>query len=339
MKKFRYGIIGCGAAGKVQAFHFSKHPSVNPVFCVDSDFRQASEFKKIFGFPSAYDDLERALVSEKIDILSIATPPVFHAEQITVGAARGVHILCEKPLLVRPEEADPVLKTCRNMGVRLGVMLPRRFYDNTLTTWKALREKRLGEIQEVRLRLDVQKDRSYYDCWRGRKAYAGGGVLMSQAIHSIDQLVFLFGQAIGVSGRVWTVRDFIDVEDEAEAVIRFPDNIEVSLRATTNSRNYSWRGITEIQGSRGRIVLNSERTPVWDVPETERPLEEEPEEIPLSLKPSYFGPGHKKVIENFIASLEGCESLQTPGEEALGALKIVWQLYGTDPDSHLPSKR
>lgn len=326
IKKFRYGVVGCGAAGKVHAFHFSLHPAIEPVFCVDPEETRAGEFRGLFGFPFSFGTLTEALDSQAVDILSIATPPIFHAEQIRAASARGIHILCEKPLVIRPEEV-PVLESCREKGISLGVMLPRRFYRNSLATREALEKKRLGTIRRVSFTLEVQKDRDYYDGWRGQKRFAGGGVLMSQAIHSIDQLVFLFGPPVEVRGRIWRVRDFIDVEDEAEATLRFENQVEVSLRASNNSKRHLWKGLTEIEGSQGRIVLDSEKTPVWEVPEMERPLEEEPEEIPSSLKPFYFGPSHGKVIGNFIASLAGIEKLRASGENSLDAMRIIWELY------------
>lgn len=322
----RFALVGCGAAGKVHAFHFSRNLHFACEVCVDADISKAREFQKEFGFRQCEEILDN-ISPEGVQILSIASPPAFHASQIQWAAQRGVHVLCEKPLFMNKEEAEMTFQTRKKNNVLLGVMLPRRFYNCSLAAKKALEEKRLGSIQSVKFTLECAKNDNYYEGWRGRKEMCGGGVLMSQAIHSIDQLVFLFGKARAVSGQVWTKRKGINVEDEAQAEIQFMDDVTVSVFATTHSEKYPWKGITEIEGSRGRIVLDSENCAVWDVSQMPSPPDEEAEDIPERFKPVYYGPGHLKVIRNFAGAVRGAEILRAPGEETMEALRIIWGIY------------
>ncbi|MBI2067953.1 MAG: Gfo/Idh/MocA family oxidoreductase [Deltaproteobacteria bacterium] len=338
-QKLKYGLIGCGQAGKVHAWHFSHHPEIQPLFCMDTDRESAHRLRSDLSFKNAYTNLEEALDSEKPDLVSIATPPSEHASQVISAAQRGIQVLCEKPLFLDSGEMKPTLNICFERNVTLGVMLPRRFYNDTLATRAVLAEGLLGRILKVDFDLECRKESSYYKGWRGKKGFAGGGVLMSQAIHSIDQLVFLFGKPSHVEGQVWRVRDSIEIEDEAQGVIFFENGVRVDLRATNNSSNHLWQGVTSIEGDKGRIVLDSEKVVLWDVVAgAARPTPEEIEEIPEVYKPAYYGPGHRKVIHHFINVIQGRESLRVSGEESCESLKIIWDFYSGSSNNLCLSK-
>ncbi len=176
-------------------------------------------------------------------------------------------------------------------------MLPRRYYNNTLAAKKAVENGDFGHIQNIRFQLECKKDETYYVGWRGKLEFAGGGVLMSQAIHSIDQLVYLFGCPVSVSAQINKTRNYIDVEDEASGIIHFGNNLSATINVTANSKHHLWQGITEIHGTEGTVILNSDETLSWDLKYIMPPNPEEQEYVPPAFKPSYYGPGHLKVIQ------------------------------------------
>ncbi len=95
MKQLKYAIIGCGSAGKVHGFHFSKHPKIQCIAVLDVRRDNALYFQKNFGFHKIYDTYQDLLSNESLDVVSICTPPKFHAEQIRAAAKKKIHILCE----------------------------------------------------------------------------------------------------------------------------------------------------------------------------------------------------------------------------------------------------
>ena len=149
---------------------------------------------------------------------------------------------------------------------------------------------------------------------------------MSQSIHSIDQLVYFFGKPVKVKGNVQTTRDYLEVEDEAQGEIEFENGIKVTLSATANS-DKTWQGITEIIGEKGKIVLDSSETPLWQVPEIQPPKPEEKEDVPETIKPAYYGPGHDKVIKDFIDSIRRRKKTYVTGKHSLYAMKIIIGIY------------
>lgn len=327
MKKLAYGIAGCGDAGKVHAYHFSHDPRIECIAAVDTDRRQAKWFQKHFEFKRVYTDCTKMLNNEKIDILSIASPPGVHMEQIQAGAESGCHIFCEKPIVISEAQIESLEKLVDWHKGLLGIMLPRRFYNNTRTVKKVIDNGLLGNIERICFNLRCYKDRSYYASWRGQKKLAGGGVLMSQSIHSIDQLVYLFGNPTAIQGRIRTTRDYLDIEDEADATVFFKTGCLAQISAQSNDQDQVWQGITEIQGTRGRIVLDSSDVTVWEVPDCPKPDKEEPEKIPKRYKPTYYGPGHLKVINDFITSAYNGTVPSVTGRQSLMSIRMVLAIY------------
>ena len=88
-----------------------------------------------------------------------------------------------------------------------------------------------------------------------------------------------------------------------------------------------WQGITEIQGTHGRIVLDSADVRVWEVPDYPKPEKEEPENISRHYKPIYYGPGHLKVINDFITAVYNGSVPGVTGRQSLMSLKLVLAIY------------
>lgn len=325
MNELKYAVIGCGKVAKVHIYYLLK-AGVNIVCICDVSNEELNRTKEMFNIKNIYTNYKDAIGKEKPDVVSICTPPYLHKEQAIFCAEKGIYILCEKPIATNIKDAEEIVETCEKNNVTLGVMLPRRFYNNSRAAKKALQENSLGKVKQVNFTLECNKEKEYYNTWRGEKIKAGGGVLMSQSIHSIDQLVYFFGKPVKVEGNVKTTRDYLEVEDEAQGEIEFENGIKVTLSATVNS-DKTWQGITEIIGEKGKIVLDSAETPLWQVPEIQPPKPEEKENVPESIKPAYYGPGHDKVIKDFIDSIRQQKKTYVTGKNSLYAMNIIIGIY------------
>jgi len=332
--KYNYAIIGCGAAGRVHAYHFSQKPIIECVAVADPNIENAQFFQDHFGFKSYYYDYKDMLAKENLDIISIATPPGLHLEQLTFALQQGSHVFCEKPLVINEEEVNAVMKSTRTSTKSIGIMLPRRYYNNTLAIKKVLDEGRLGRIENVSFDLKCNKSLAFYSSWRGKKSKSGGGILMGQAIHSIDQLIYLFGEPLKVKGVIRTNRENIEVEDEAEAIIYFPNNVKANLSATANS-DITWKGITIIQGTNGQVILDSEKVILWDVEGIKPPVSEEKEIIPEEYKPQHYGPGHLKVIQDFLDGIVKGKFQAVTAIDSLKSVQLILEIYHSSKTNKL----
>ncbi len=321
----RYGIIGCGAAAKVHLFHLLReHPQVQITALCDPVAPQDDLFGSL-GVPH-YADYREMLNQEKLDAVSIVSPHHLHYQQALACAEKNIHVLCEKPLALEYAQAREIVEKFWERNLVLTAMLPRRFFNNTLALQKAIADEKLGKIESIKYTLHVDKKDDYYQGWRGRREMAGGGVLMCQALHDLDRLTYLFGQPKVVDAKLQTHHQNISVEDWAEAKVVFPGNISGFIHADTISAD-TWKGIIEINGSKGKVVLNSEATDLWQVSEMEKPAVNEDNYDPL-VKPRYYGPSHGDVIDDFVTSILEKKEPFITAASTLPTLKLLEEIYG-----------
>ena len=130
----------------------------------------------------------------------ILTPPNTHLDLVRQAAAAGKHILLEKPLEISIERAEALVAAAEEAGVTLGVVLQHRFRPASRALGAMLAEGRLGEIVSALGPRPNWRPQSYYDQpGRGTKARDGGGVLLTQAIHTLDLMISLAGLPVEVT--------------------------------------------------------------------------------------------------------------------------------------------
>jgi len=218
---YRVGIIGCGGVARAHANAYRRHPKTQMVAAADINPEAVDNFAREFDIPARYTDYREMLDSEQIDILSVCTWPMSHAE-ITVAAAEtgGIKgILCEKPMATNLGEADTMLEACDRNGVKLVVGHQRRFEPVNVTARKLILEGAIGQPT-----LAFRK--------------ASGG-LLNWGTHLIDTIRYLLGdpETLWVLGQISRKTDRYErrmrIEDFSAAIICFEGGtrgvIEVDL--------------------------------------------------------------------------------------------------------------
>ena len=235
MAKRRLAIIGLGMAVTPHAkslLDLADRVEVAAAFS-PSEKRRA-DFAARFTFPLS-DGIEKILVDPTIDIVAILTPPNTHLELVRKAAAAGKHVLLEKPLEITTTRAEELVESCRRAGVKLAVMLQHRFRSSGVTLAALLRAGELGRIVGCSTMIRVWRPQSYYDMpGRGTRARDGGGVLLTQAIHTIDLMLSLAGPVIEVCGYAVTSRVHrMETEDMVCAAVKFANGALGVIDATT----------------------------------------------------------------------------------------------------------
>jgi predicted dehydrogenase len=201
------------------------------------------------------DDL---LAAPGLDLVLILTPPRTHLPIAEAVAAAGKHILVEKPVEVSVARGEALASAAEAAGVRCGVCLQHRFRPASLHLKSLLDATGLGEILSASASIRWWRDEAYFaQQGRGTLARDGGGVLLTQAIHTLDLLLHLVGPHKDVAGFAYTSPlRAIDTEDVAAAAIRFHSGAIGVLDATSVARpGYPER--IEIAGTRGSAVLET----------------------------------------------------------------------------------
>ena len=153
----------------------------------------------------------------------ILTPPNTHLELVERFAAAGKHILLEKPLERSTERALRLVEAAEAAGVKLGVVFQHRFREASEHLRQLLRQRALGELAVVNVSCPWWRPQSYYDePGRGTLARDGGGVLITQAIHTLDLTLSLAGPVAEVAAITGTTGlHRMETEDFAGGGLRF----------------------------------------------------------------------------------------------------------------------
>ncbi|MEO9863484.1 MAG: Gfo/Idh/MocA family oxidoreductase [Yoonia sp.] len=172
-----------------------------------------------------------------VDFVIICTPPNARLDLVTACAKAGKPILMEKPVAVDTETATAIVEICEDASVPLGIVFQHRVRESTADLAKRLRSGAMGDIAVVEISVPWWRDQSYYDePGRGTYVRDGGGVLMSQAIHTLDLALSLIGPVEKVQATIRTtpLHD-MEAEDYVTAGLDLASGAVGSLVASTAS--------------------------------------------------------------------------------------------------------
>lgn len=253
--KLRTAIIGCGKVGHFHARAYSNLGNSNFCSVFDRDINRAKDFAEQYNV-RAYDNITEMIKSEEIDVVSICTPHPAHAKVAVEAANAGCHILVEKPLASNLSDCDAILSAASGNNIKVGTVCQRRFYSPCLRIKQAIDDGKLGRPVLGIVTMLGWRDQAYYesDPWRGTWEGEGGGVLVNQAPHQLDLLLWYMGDIDEVYG-FWRNLNhpYIEVEDTAVAVIKFK-NGGIGNVLVSNSQNPALYGKVHVHGENGASV-------------------------------------------------------------------------------------
>ncbi len=329
----RLGVIGVGGMGAGHCSTMHKVPEVRLTAVCDISESTAKTIGKKYSVP-CFTSHQELIRSKLCDAVLIATPhPVRPDIAIDAMNAR-LHVLSEKPLSERVLTADKMVKTAGRKGVALAVMFQRRMEPPFAKAIELVKSGAIGTVWRTTMISPEYRTQAYYDSgnWRATWSGEGGGVMMNQSPHVLDLFVQLGGMPSEVTGRCETRLHKIEVEDVAEAMLRYPGGGTGYFYCSTNELGPGQ--MIEIFGTHGKLCYRdkqlkyyrfSESVPeftfntkaVWSSPE----CKEEMLDIPATEW------GHYSIIQNFCRHLLHGDRLVSPGEEGLQSLELanaVW---------------
>lgn len=259
-RRIGVGIIGLGMAAQphVEALR-ELAGRVRVVAGYSPSEQRRSAFQERFGVPTV--STEKALLDDSgVEMVLVLTPPRTHAEVALRACAAGKHVLLEKPVDVDLPRAAALVEGFERAGRTLGVVLQHRFRESPLRLAALLREEGLGRLVSIATSVRWWRTAQYFaEPGRGMLARDGGGVLLTQAIHTLDLLLHLAGPVDTVVARCGSSgMRRIDTEDVACAVVTWANGARGVIDATTTA----WPGYPErieIAGTEGTAVLEGDR--------------------------------------------------------------------------------
>lgn len=221
---------------------------------------------------TAFANAEDLIDNGQVEAIIIATPHFFHPPVAEYAASKGVHVLSEKPIAVTVSAADAMIQAAERAGTLLGVMFQQRT-EGVRVQMKAMIEAgELGPIHRIAMSAPWYRPQFYYGTgsWRGTWKGEGGGILMNQAPHSLDQFVWLAGGSpVSVQAICDTRLHQIEVENTATAICDFGNGMVGSFYASTAEVPGGER--VEIAGDKGVLTLDGKKLRFYEL---ETPLSE-----------------------------------------------------------------
>jgi predicted dehydrogenase len=255
MQSLKTGLIGCGKVAHYHAAALRGIPESKFTAVCGTSMAQAKAFAEQYGV-LAYADVATMLRESGVEAICICTPHPRHAEPTILAAKAGVHILVEKPLASSLADCDRMIAAAKENKVLLGTICQRRFYEPCQRIRRAIDEGKIGKPALGTVAMYGWRDQKYYasDPWRGTWKGEGGGVLVNQAPHQLDLLLWYMGPAAELCGYWGNLNHpYIEVEDTAVAILRF-QNGGLGQITVSNSQNPALYGRVGIHGSNGASI-------------------------------------------------------------------------------------
>lgn len=324
----KFGLIGCSAIARKHAAALSRLPGAKLAAVCDVQPDRAKALGEEHGV-AHYTDYTRMLEDTALDAVTVMTPSGDHARRILDLVQYGKHLVVEKPMALRLDDADAVIRACDEGGIKLFVVKQNRFNLPIQALRGALEAGRFGKLVLGTVRVRWCRRQEYYDSasWRGTWAN-DGGVLSNQASHHIDMLEWMMGPVESVSAMTATRLVDIEAEDTGAAIIRFRSGALGIVEATTATRPKDLEGSLSILGERGSVVVGGfamDRLVTWDFAEP-RPEDETIFETHGS-NPDALGWNHEQYLAGVVQTLQKKARALVDGLEGRKSLELINALY------------
>ncbi|MCV6825123.1 MULTISPECIES: Gfo/Idh/MocA family protein [Halocynthiibacter] len=271
-----------------------------------------------------YENISEIAADPRIEIVALCTPPNARTEIVKELAEAGKHILIEKPLERTLTAATEIVEICENNNVMLGVFFQHRLRQSALAAREALAQGKLGEIAAVEINVPWWREQAYYDePGRGTYARDGGGVLISQSIHTIDVAISLVGQVSRVQAMARTTSlHEMESEDFVSAGLEFANGAVGSLLASTASYPGSAESIT-IHGTKGSASLVSGKFTLSYQDGTSEVVGEEVASGGGADPMAFTHAWHQAVVEDFVDAVRNDRAPAITGRDALKVQSLI----------------
>lgn len=319
-----YGIIGCGAAGTINANALSCVPGARLVTVFDASREKAERFAQEYHVRSA-DSIEALVENPEVDAVVICTPSGLHYENARAVINAGKHVVCEKPLDTVYDNACSMLDKANKAHVRLFPVLQKRLLPDYLRVKTAIAKGLLGTVNLASVRVDWYRSAEYYaqSGWRG-STLMDGGVLLNQGIHAIDLMLSLMPKAVAVRAMSAATRGITEAEDVCIGAIRFENGTIGSVEITTVAKPGLFEEIS-FYGLEGAVSLRNERLFYSSIPEL--PLTEDAADLFTKKQDARISTdGHVAHYLSVTQAIRDHASAYVDAEAELYTLRVICAL-------------
>lgn len=322
----RAAIVGWGDVAVIHREAIDAIEDAELIGVVDTDPARREVASAEAGVPAfaAVDDLLDAVA---VDVIHVTTPHDQHVTPTLQALARGVHVIQEKPLAASLEEGERLVRAASTSSAKVGICFQNRYNVSSQELHRLLDSGELGAVHGAYASVVWTRTADYYLAkpWRGSREQSGGGLLINQAIHTLDLLQWFLGDVTELEGNVSTRRfaEVMEVEDTAEMLLTHESGVQTSFYATLTAPQHRPVEI-ELDCENAYVVLRNGLAVAW---KDGRESEFFHERQAPSGGRSYWGVSHELLIRDFYARLDDPEPFWISPAEALKSLRILKRAY------------
>jgi len=332
--KVKFAVIGCGHIGKRHAdiiFRNEESELVALIDVRDEDTLGIEAYQ--VPFFKTLDDFFNSGI--EVDVINIATPNGFHAEQALICLNQKKHIVVEKPMALTRSDAEKVIFKALHVHKHLFAVMQNRYSPPSVWIKEMIESGKLGEIYMVQLNCYWNRDDRYYkpESWHGKKDL-DGGTLFTQFSHFIDIMYWLFGDITNIQTKFadFNHKKLTDFEDSGFVSFDFVNGGMGCLNYSTSVWNSNLESSMTIIGENGSVKIGGQymdKVEICNVKDYEMPTLAPTN--PGNDYGAYKGSAanHHFVIENIVDVLKGRDSITTNALEGLKVVDIIEKIYSS----------
>jgi predicted dehydrogenase len=251
-------VVGFGKLGLLHAAIVNALSGSKLVAVTDTSSQVLGVLQTHMAGLRVYNDHRAMLRDGGIDAVVIATPTHLHVPVATDCVAAGLHVFIEKPLATSLQQAKPLLEALKQHRVANVVGYMGRHVDTFHKAKEIVASGALGDLQMTRSSMYTGQLFRTGEGWRYDRNASGGGVLITQNSHVIDQLLWMFGEIEEVNGQIASLYS-ASVEDYCHAVLRFRSGLCGYMDASWSARHYRTPTISiHVQGANGTLDVDDD---------------------------------------------------------------------------------
>ena len=228
-----------------------KVANAKPVAVYDTNAQTRTRVCENFGIEKNYADYQEMLRDEEIDVVYVATPNVFHKDQVIAAANAGKHVFCQKPMGMNAQESEQMVEACNANHVQLGMGFCYRYQAGQAKVKELLQAGAIGAVSYYHFSFNLGGYNPETAGWRCNPKLAGGGPLMDLAPHLVDLLLYFSDEEVrSVMAYVAPEKTPEQIDLDAHAVLELASGARAAMDVSFvrgNIHNYT------IVGRKGQI--------------------------------------------------------------------------------------
>ncbi len=331
----RAAIVGCGGIASVHKRVLTGLPEAELIACCDIKKGKAEAFAEGSNM-RVYESIEDLIEKEKPDVVHLCVPHPLHAPMAKYCVENGVNVFTEKPPVVNAAQWD-MFYQLKDADKYVGICFQNRYNHSVKRVKEMIDSGEMGRVLGARAILTWNRDADYYSKsdWRGNWKTEGGGVLINQAIHTLDLLVYLLGKVENADCHMCnhSLREIIEVEDTAEAYIRFESGVNACFYAT-NAYCMNSPVMVELVMQKGILRMEGDSLTVQFPDGSAKQME-------ITNKPrfekDYWGNSHYDCISDFYKAIIEKRPFNNDIEHVKETMKLMINMYEAFAGKRIPA--